>query len=748
MNMATGKTCSVYIIHMDPLLIPKIFSNQSAWYTAVVNTAVAQNYPPSRSKLIYSYSNAIHGFSALLCPEELEAIKKSRGFLHSFKDRRVRMYTTHSPQFLGLSYHHGAWPASNFGEDVIIGVVDFGVWPESPSFAGKNMPDVPKRWRGECENSTAFNSSMCNKKLIGARYFSRGILADDPNSTIEMNSPRDIFGHGTHVSSIALGNYVDGAAYSSYGLGVARGIAPRARLAVYKVFFDNGTEHGINSCSDILAGIDQAIKDGVDILSFSIGEPGSLLYENPFAAATFSAAEKGIFVSMAASNNGPPYVPVANASKYYGALENDFPWVLTVGASTINREFQGTIILGNQESVTGLSLYAGKAIHDQVPIVYMNLCEELSQVQNFIVVCQQSKNSSTEALQTLVSHVNDRKSRGGVFITNHVDLGDIIETEFPALFVAPHDGKIIVDYIISSELPIAQMQFQQTCTGTKPAPKVASFSARGPSRDFPYVLKPDLIAPGERILGAWSQWDARSRKILGDFVLRSGTSMAAPHAAGVAALLKGAHPEWSPAAIRSAMITTADLWDTSQQHIKDTATGQAANPFALGSGHINPNKALDPGLVYDARKADYIAFLCALNYTLDQIRIITRSRTNCSLASQDINYPSFIAYFKKKGSTAWSTDARQTQVFRRTVTNVGDGRATYTALLTAPSGCSVTVMPDKLTFTNKFQKQSYNLSIEASTPLKDLVVYGYLRWVEIGGEHQVTSTIVATSLHL
>lgn len=128
----------------------------------------------------------------------------------------------------------GAWPASSYGKGVIIGLVDTGIWPESESFSDEGMAKVPPRWKGECMSSVQFNSYLCNKKLTGARFFNKRLIANNPKLKFRRNSPLDVSGHGTHTSSIAAGNYVKGSSYFGYATGIARGIAPRACVAMYK----------------------------------------------------------------------------------------------------------------------------------------------------------------------------------------------------------------------------------------------------------------------------------------------------------------------------------------------------------------------------------------------------------------------------------------------------------------------------------------------------------------------------------
>ncbi|KAL1817760.1 hypothetical protein ACET3Z_020334 [Daucus carota] len=726
-----------YIVHMDLSAMPKAYSDHHSWYLATLasrtgDSKISTTTIPSSSKIIYTYTNAMHGFSAVLSDSELESVKSSPGYVSSFRDVPVKLDTTHTFKFLDLNSNYGAWPESDYGKDVIIGVIDTGVWPESKSYDDYGMAPIPSKWKGTCEIGTQFNSSLCNKKLIGARYFSKGLLARHPNATIAMNSARDTDGHGTHTSSTAAGNYVDNASYFGYAYGTARGMAPNARVAMYKALFDEGS-----ASSDILAAVDQAIEDGVDVLSISLGLDGVAFFEDPIAISTFAALEKGIFVSTSAGNEGP----------YLETLHNGTPWVLTVAAGSIDREYLAYITLGNGAVITGQTLYPGNSTSGQdYNILFKGACHnetELKEVGENIALCQfESGDALTEQVYACVS----ANVSAAIFITNSSDLGLFLQSSFPALFLNPQDGETILNYVDSNEKAKASFEYQKTSLGTKPAPKVAAYSSRGPSPSCPFVLKPDILGPGDLVLASWPRNVEAARvgstEYFSDFNLLSGTSMSCPHLAGLAALLKGAHRDWSPAAIRSAMMTTADFLDNTNSPIQDIGYNQPANPFASGAGHVNPNKALDPGLIYDVNALDYINLLCALNYTSKQIQTVTRTGTfNCSNPSLDLNYPSFIAFFDASESGVLAH-----QEFQRTVTNVGDEISVYEAKITPMDGLEVRAVPDKLVFKEKYDKQSYKLVVQGPQKLKSSIVHGSISWIQVGGKHVVRSPILVTNL--
>ncbi|URE41071.1 hypothetical protein MUK42_36718 [Musa troglodytarum] len=525
--------------------MPSAFSGRRSWYAATLAaTADASDAIPADQKIVYVYDNAIHGFSARLSSAQLEQLKKSHGFLSCSRDAPVKRDTTHTSDFLGLSASAGLWPASNYGEDVIIGVLDTGIWPESASFRDDGLTAVPSRWRGACEQGTAFSSSACNRKLIGARSFNKGLLASDPNDTD---------GHGTHTSSTAGGNYAAGASFFGYASGVARGMAPRARLAMYKVLWDERS-----ATSDIIAGIDQAISDGVDVISMSFGRDGLALYEDPIAVASFAAVQKGIFVSTSAGNEGPSL----------GLLHNGTPWVLTVGAGTVDREFVAVIGLGDGTLVIGQSLYPGNpATLKQMPMAFLGSCDNttlLKKTRHKIVVCQ------VDDLGSAVQYLENAKVDAALFISSDSFSELYSQFSFPAAIISPQDGPTILNYIHKCSEPKATITFRKTVLGTKPAPTVAIYTSRGPSASCPNVLKPDVMAPGSLILASWAQ---NSTVGTSPFAIISGTSMACPHASGVAASLKAARPGWSPAAIRSALMTTASHLDNTGAPIRDMGTG-------------------------------------------------------------------------------------------------------------------------------------------------------------------------------
>ncbi|KAJ0971976.1 hypothetical protein J5N97_019935 [Dioscorea zingiberensis] len=736
--MAMAAHRSTYIVHMDGSVMPKAFANHRHWYSATLqtlstSTLAKQDGSEAPLKLVYAYENVMHGFSALLSSDELQALKQMPSFLSAHEERQATIDTTHTYEFLSLNTVTGLWPASNYGEDVIIGVIDSGVWPESESFNDRGMPVVlPTRWKGKCQPGEEFNTSLCNRKLIGAQYFNKGVIAANPGINISMNSARDRTGHGTHTASTAAGNYAS-ADYFGYATGTARGIAPKARLAVYKVNWQEGSYE-----SDLLAGMDQAIADGVDIISISLGFNGVELYEDPIAIGSFSAMEKGILVSTSAGNRGPDR----------STLHNGIPWAVTVAAGTIDRKFSGTLTLGNGETIIGATLYPENALLVNVQLVYnqtISVCNSssllTSEAEGMIVVCEDTGSSETGTTWYQQYYVTESKAAGAIFISEQIPTFDYT---CPGVVINSKQAVKVIKYAKNNPEATVTMKFRQTFVGTERAPAVAASSSRGPSQSFPGVLKPDIMAPGTNVLAAWIPTSASAiignTPLASDFNIIAGTSMACPHISGVAALLKGARPGWSPAAIRSAMMTTASSLDNTLKPIQDNGNFRDASPIAMGAGQVDPNKALEPGLVYDASQQDYVSLLCASGYTTKQVRMITRSKSfDCSKASSDLNYPSLIAIFEPN-STSYS------KTFVRTVTNVGEGPASYKVKVTAPKWATVVVQPDVLVF-KKDERLKYKVSLKARPQGETGTdAYGELVWVDEKGKYSVRSPLVVVLL--
>uniref|UniRef100_A0A2N9F4C4 Inhibitor I9 domain-containing protein n=1 Tax=Fagus sylvatica TaxID=28930 RepID=A0A2N9F4C4_FAGSY len=289
--------------------------------------------------MVYSYKHGFSGFAAKLTKSQAQKLAELPGVVRVIPNSLHKLQTTRSWDFLGLSSHspNNILHNSNMGDGVIIGVFDTGLWPESRVFRDEGLGPVPSRWKGACKSGDKFNATThCNKKVIGARWYINGFLAEygQPLNTSEGQeylSPRDANGHGTHTASTAGGSFVGNVSYKGLGSGSVRGGAPHAHLAIYKVCWD--VLGGQCASADILKAFDDAIHDGVDVLSLSIGSSIPLFSDvderDGIATGSFHAVAGGITVVCAAAKNGP--------SAY--TVDNSAPWILTVAASTMDRAF-------------------------------------------------------------------------------------------------------------------------------------------------------------------------------------------------------------------------------------------------------------------------------------------------------------------------------------------------------------------------------------------------------------------------
>jgi len=722
--------------------------------------SVLESKEAAKEAIFYSYTRSVNGFAAILEEEHVLSLSKLPEVLSVFPNEARSLHTTRSWGFLGLEIGAGKsenvdippgslWRKGQFGKDVIIAHLDTGVWPESASFDDTDIGPIPSRWKGFCEKGTQFGPEHCNRKLIGGRYFIKGRDAENSplnlSATGEFLSARDKVGHGTHTLSTAGGNFVKNASIYGHAKGVAKGGAPHARVASYKVCWP--TDITDNNCydADILAAFDAGIHDGVDVFSVSLGRPPPLrdYFQDAISIGSFHAVQRGKVVACSAGNSGPVPATVANVA----------PWIITVGASTIDRNYPSTVYLGNNRTYIGLSLAQFqlpkgklyplvssarvKAPHANTTDGELCLPGSLDprKVKGKIVACLRGLNDRIQKGLTV------RLAGGvGMILVNAPnappdDRTVVADLHFlPAAHLNATDGAAVFQYIKSTASPVASI-YSRTLLDIKPAPIMASFSSRGPNSLTPDILKPDITAPGVSILAAVSE-SAKATSVIYDnrsvpFNLYSGTSMACPHIAGVAALLKSAHPDWSPAAIRSAIMTTAQELDNTKTEIKDDSL-QRAGPFNYGAGHVYPNKAGDPGLVYDLSLRDYNTFFCSLYYNSSQIKAITGRAFTCPARPSKIynlNYPSITVSALKGSATV-----------RRTVTNVAEGPVTYKAKVQSPVGVSVLVEPAELHFSTSGEKKTFNVSLKAVNSSGGQYVFGSLTWKN--SKYSVASPIV------
>ncbi|XP_062207124.1 subtilisin-like protease SBT3.7 isoform X2 [Phragmites australis] len=653
----------------------------------------------SLASMIHNYKHGFSGFAAMLTEDQAKQLAEFPEVISVQPSRRCRTTTTRSWDFLGLNYQMPSelLHRSNYGEDIIIGVVDTGIWPESRSFSDEGYGPVPSRWRGVCQVGQAWDRNNCSRKIIGARFYHAGVAEEELKN--DHLSPRDANGHGTHTASTAAGSLVEAASFHGLAAGAARGGAPRARIAVYKSVWGSGRGNGAGNTATVLAAIDDAIHDGVDVLSLSLVLPD----ENSFGA--LHAVQKGITVVYAAGNSGPSPQTLANTA----------PWVITVAASKIDRSFPTVITLGNKQQIVGQSLYyqgknssgsSFRSIASGGPCTADAL--NGTDLKGKIVLCT-SPNPTTMVGPLAIfplafQNVLNGGGSGLIFVQYTTDILKVTDCKgIPCVLVDIDTGKKITKYIVAASSPVAKIEPARSITGKDIlAPKVASFSSRGPSPDYADIIKPDIAAPGASILAAKGD----------SFEIMSGTSMATPHVAGIVALLKALHPNWSPAALKSAIVTTASVTDEHGMPIlAEGLPRKIADPFDYGGGHIDPNRAADPGLIYDIDPRDYNYFFGCT---------ITKTSAGCnetSVPGYHLNLPSISV-----------PNLRHPITISRTVTNVGEVDAVYHAAIQSPPGVKIDVEPSVLVFNAANKVITFQVKLSPMWRLQGDYTFGSLTW--------------------
>jgi subtilisin family serine protease len=690
------------------------------------------------ARKLYDYAYTFNGFAAQLSEAQAAKVATAPGVLSVSRDQEYFADTATTPAFLGLTAPGGLWDqlggVESAGEDIIIGIVDSGVWPEHPSFSDRTGSNGNGRqdgklgyqqipgWHGKCSPGEGFTASNCNHKLIGAQRFNEGWGGDagiEAARPWEFTSPRDYHGHGTHTASTAGGNSGVPASGDASVFGNVSGIAPRARIAMYKALWSTETASQASGTGvDLVAAIDQAVADGVDVINYSISGT-STNFLDAVQIAFLNAADVGVFVAASAGNSGPTTGTVAHPS----------PWLTTVAAGTHNRNGEGSVVINGTtytgaslaNAITGTLVDAEDAGLAGADVLSARQCFgaadtggtpvlDPAKVAGKIVLCDRG-------VSALVNKSLAVKQAGGIgmVLTNVLGGGTnllALMHSVPAVHVAYSAADYAALHSAADAGATAAIA-QATIIFNVPAPLTASFSSRGPlTAGGGDLLKPDVIAPGQDILAGVAP--PGNNGLL--FSLYSGTSMSSPHVAGLAALLKSRHPSWSPMAIKSALMTSAS----------DILDGPNTNPlviFRQGAGHVRPNSAADPGLVFDTNANDWLAFLCGTTSGVTPATCSALVGLGYSLDPSNLNVASIAI-----------GDLAGVQTVTRRVTNVSDTAATYTPSYTGLVGFTVAFSPASLTL-NPGQTKSFTVTFTRTTATLNVYTGGQITWSD--GTHSV-----------
>ncbi|KAJ6292342.1 hypothetical protein OIU78_024504 [Salix suchowensis] len=456
---------------------------------------------------LYSFKHIVNGFSVHTAPSQANKLKAAPGVKLVEKDRGAKLMTTYTPKFLGLPQEVWAKEGGEkkAGEGIVIGFVDTGIAPKHPSFSYDPLNPFTSNishFSGACETGPRFPSSSCNGKIVSARYFSAGAQAIATlNTSMDFLSPFDAAGHGSHVASIAAGNAGVPVIVDGFYYGRASGMAPRARIAVYKAIYPT-----VGTITDVVAAIEQATVDGVDMLTLSVGpdEPpeDTITFLSVFDVFMLFARRAGVFVAQAAGNHGPDFSTVVSYS----------PWSVGVAACSTDRSYPGSLLLGNGLKVGGVGL-SGPTFGDGKFLCKLVLAKDAVRVNEGI-----PKDSSQELWDLWVLLLLQTRAYGD-FIAEPIPF-DVSGIMIPKVA----DAQIISQYyeqniqrdergFVTQYCAKAAIGEGRVASFVGQAPTVSRFSSRGPdfvdvNRNPADVLKPDILAPGHQIWAAWSPHSA------------------------------------------------------------------------------------------------------------------------------------------------------------------------------------------------------------------------------------------------
>jgi hypothetical protein len=592
-----------------------------------------------------AYTTVYGGVAATVPANQIADLLKVAGVTAVQQDT-LRQRTDDNTVFIGAQ---AVWPSlggsTKAGANVIVGVIDSGVWPENPmlSPAGIDSPSTGNppwgcQFGGGSDVAHLGPDFACNHKLIGAYAFTTTYMnnvgsngQEFCNNTTKKCSARDSEGHGTHTMTTAAGSCAASAVLYGVERGPVCGIAPGAHVIAYRVCLAQGCFG-----SDSVAAVGQAITDGVDVINFSISGGG-----NPYADAVelafLDAFHAGISVSASAGNSGPGA----------GTSDHGGPWVTTVGASTGPRSFTSTLHLtadgGATLDVPGVTLTNG--ITTPTPVVMAAtlpgqdaLCQSTlaaNTATGKVVVCSRGNNGRIDKGRRVLAG-----GAVGMILFNQSQAVTDLESDnhyLPAIQTQFNNNAVA--NFVTSHTNVKATWAQGAATPSE-ADVMASFSSRGPTGDW---IKPDVTAPGVQVLAGTTPQPDQTTADNGPpgnlFMAIAGTSMSSPHSAGVSALVKAAHPDWTPAMIKSALMTS------SVQDVVKEDFNTPADPFDMGAGSIRADLAVNPTLVLDE---DYDSYVAAASTPLTRIDlnvasidaptmsgVITTKRTAINVTGKD-----------------------------------------------------------------------------------------------------------------
>ena len=625
----------------------QFLANRRSEYVSNMGQRIGRSINP-----IYEYEAGNHGVALLLSPEEALEIASLPGVISVQRDVERVLMTDNGPGWINASEiwngtATGGLPG-NQGEGIIVGIIDTGINPLNPSFAdiggdGYNHtnPFGSGNYVGVCDpGNPGFDPSFaCNDKLIGAWGF----------PTVNGGDPTDYDGHGSHTASTAAGNVVLGATVNAPTFSFSRdisGVAPHANIIAYS---------GCCTVSALTAAIDQAILDGVDVINYSIGsEAASSVWTDFDTVGFLNARAAGIFVATSAGNSGPGAETVGSPA--------DAPWLTSVGATTHDRLLLNVLGSMSGGATTPPADIAGKSItsgYGPAPIVYAgDFGDPLCGLGAFspgtfsgqIVVCDRGVHARVDKGQSVLDG-----GAGGFILANDAPNGNSLNADahvLPAVHITYADGVALKAWLDSGAGHTGTIAGTVMNINNSNADIMAGFSSRGANRAID-ILSPNVTAPGVDIIAAYGsggvvEWNSIS-----------GTSMSSPHVAGAGALVMALHPDWTPAEIQSALMTTAFTSVLKEDGVTP------ADPFDMGSGRIDLSVAGLAGLVLDETEANYLSANPLLGGDPKELNLASMADSDCA------------------NSCSWT----------RTVRSTLGSSVTWNASVESPAGVLLNVTP-------------------------------------------------------
>ncbi|HET6447242.1 MAG TPA: S8 family serine peptidase, partial [candidate division Zixibacteria bacterium] len=584
-------------------------------------------------ELVFDYYYAFNGMAVTLTPSEAAAALTLPGVRQIQRDYDSYIDTDAGPAWIGADHVWDGSATGGFGatqgEGVIAGILDTGQNMDHPSFADiggdgydHTNPFGSGNYVGLCDSAPG--TWVCNDKLIGY-WIMTGETTEDTD------------GHGSHTASTTAGNHLTTTMMISASIEVepARfvdtintyqyrshisGVAPHANIIGYDVCNDIG---GCPNAGSVAA-IDQAILDGVDVINFSIGGGASNPWTDSTAMAFLGAYEAGIVPVTSAGNSGPGAGTIGSP--------NNAPWMLAVGANFHNRAFPNAVMNMTGGDTTPPADISGAGFasgYGPAPIVY---AEDAGDAQcltpfaagtwtnNEIVVCDRG------TIARVQKGVNALAGGAGGFILANSSASQTLNGDphaLPAVHITYDDGVALKTWLATGAGHMATIQGSVVNTDPSNGDQMAGFSSRGPNTALLDIIKPDVTAPGVDILAAYKTNSVVADDFQQEFGIVSGTSMASPHTAGAAALMRALHPDWSVAEIIAALVATGDP----EFYKEDDST--PADPFDLGGGQVDLTRAGRTNLTLDETAADFLAANPASGGDPKSLNIATMANSQC-----------------------------------------------------------------------------------------------------------------------